>query len=94
MNHYYMITVQLAYKKKDEDLGVEDMLPLVFPSETLMNFNASMLFAIEKQAVKEYYERNKIDADLIEKSNSQVIAVSYLGQMETFNPVPKKEDIN
>lgn len=94
MKHFYLITVQLAYKKKNEDVGVEDMLPLVFPSETLMNFNASILFAVEKQAVKEYYERNKIDSATIEKSNSQVIAVSYLGQMESFTPVPKKEEVN
>lgn len=95
MKHFYMVTVQLAYKKKNEEVGVEEIIPLIFPNDTTVNFDAPLIYTLEKQAVKEYYERIKIDQETIEKSNSQTIAISYLGQMESFIPAPKKkEEVN
>lgn len=94
MKYYYMITVQIAYKEKEKEVGIEDIFPSIYSCDNFVTFNAPTLHAIERQAVKEYYEKNKIDIEMIEKANSQVLAISYLGQMETFNPVPKKEEIN
>ena len=94
MKYYYMITVQIAYKEKEKEVGIEDIFPSIYSCDNLVTFNAPTLHAIERQAVKEYYEKNKIDIEMIEKANSQVLAISYLGQMKTFNPVPKKEEIN
>lgn len=95
MNHYYMVTVQIAYKKKGEEVGIEDIFPLTFPSDTPLIFNAVTLAAFEQQAVKYYYDKNKIDKETLDKASSQLIAVSYLGQMESFTPTPKKkEEVN
>lgn len=94
MKYYYMITVQIAYKEKEKEVGIEDIFPSIYSCDNFVSFNAHTLHAIERQAVKEYYEKNKIDIETIEKANSQVLAISYLGKMETFNPVPKKEEIN
>ena len=97
MKHYFLVSTAITYKLKDSEQRKEpiaDIFPFIFNLEVPPTFNKKTLQKIELASVKTYFEENKIEESELDWSKSQLISLSYLGEMEEFDPKSKKETLN